>query len=190
MCQRAVLRCATIFRACTGTNFSTRTKYQKWTKVVQLYSILFVILNSVSTVRLFINRASFWVTHCHQKCALVRREISGSGFLDVNWYSVVHPIGLRRVFLCCVNISTQIFDDNVSFPVEWWVVPRYGQNLPYKFKIKIPVHNCHSEADYLVSGPYHGSALVRVMVIKWHPALVVRHGNIETEIFLVTTRGV
>jgi hypothetical protein len=42
----------------------------------------------------------------------------------------------------------------------------YGQNLPYKFKIKIPVHNCHSEADYLVNGPYRGSALVRVMVIK------------------------
>ena len=61
------------------------------------YSILYF-----STVRLFINQGSFWVTHCHQKC--------------VNRYIVVHPIGLRRVFSRCVNISTRIFDDNVSFP--------------------------------------------------------------------------
>ena len=31
-CQRAVLRCATIFRTCTGTKFSTRTKYQNGLK--------------------------------------------------------------------------------------------------------------------------------------------------------------
>jgi hypothetical protein len=42
----------------------------------------------------------------------------------------------------------------------------YGQNLPYKFKINIPVHNCHSEAVYLVNGPYYGSVSLRVMIIK------------------------
>ena len=104
------------------------------------------------------------MTHCHPKCVLVRKEISGSGFLDINRYIVAHLIGLRRVFLCCVNISTRIFDDNVSFPAL--NCGMYGQNLPYKFKTKIPVHNCHSEADYLVNGPYDGSALVREMVIK------------------------
>ena len=117
-----------------------------------------------STVRLFINRVAFWVTHCHPKCVLVRKEISGSGFLDINRYIVAHLIGLRRVFLCCVNISTRIFDDNVSFPAL--NCGMYGQNLPYKFKTKIPVHNCHSEADYLVNGPYDGSALVREIIIK------------------------
>ena len=51
-CQRAVLRCATIFRTCTGTKFSTRTKYQnglkqylsaKFSTRVQMHSILFGI---------------------------------------------------------------------------------------------------------------------------------------------------
>ena len=37
-------------------------------------------------------------------------------FLYVNPYIGVHPIGLRRVFSRGVNISTRIFDDNVSFP--------------------------------------------------------------------------
>jgi hypothetical protein len=93
-------------------------------------------------------------------------------------------------FLCCVNISTRIFDDHASFPGLNGGL--YGQDLPYNFKVKIPVHNCHrhSDADYLVNGPYYGSALVRVMIIKWYPASVVRHGNVQTEIFLVTTRGV
>jgi hypothetical protein len=40
----------------------------------------------------------------------------------------------------------------------------YGQNFPHEFKIKIPVHNCQSEADYLVNHSYYSSAVVRVMV--------------------------
>jgi hypothetical protein len=63
-----------------------------------------------------------------------------------------------------VDISIRIFDVNVSF--AGLTGGLYGQNLPYRFKIKIPVLNCHSEADYLVNGPYYGSALVRVMLIK------------------------
>ena len=63
-----------------------------------------------------------------------------------------------------MNISTRIFDDNVSFPGLNGGL--YEQNLPYTFKIKIPVHNCHSEADYLVNGPYYGSVLVRLIIIK------------------------
>ena len=38
--------------------------------------------SAISTVRLLVSGGSFIVTHCHQKC--VRKEISGSGFLDVN----------------------------------------------------------------------------------------------------------
>ena len=103
------LRCATIFRACTGakfsTKFSTAAVYQ-YTIVLVGTSIL-VVLNLVvhvpnikmdysshgkfiilkyeyciyfSTVRLFINQWSFWVAHCHQKC--VRTEISGSAFFS------------------------------------------------------------------------------------------------------------
>jgi hypothetical protein len=63
-----------------------------------------------------------------------------------------------------VYISARIFDDNVSYPGLYGGL--YGQNLPYKFKIKLTVHNCHSEANYLVNGPYYGSVVVRVMIIK------------------------
>jgi hypothetical protein len=103
------------------------------------------------------------VTHRHQKC--VRTEISGSSFLDVNRYSVVHPIGLRQVFLRCVNISTRIFDDNVSFPGLYGGL--YGQNFSHEFKIKIPLHNCHIETDYLVNDSYYGSVVVRVMIPRF-----------------------
>jgi hypothetical protein len=72
------------------------------------------------------------------------------------------PHRVTSNFLCCVNISTHISDDNVSFP--GLAGGLCGQNLPYKYKFKIPVHNCHREADYLVNGPYYGSASVRVMI--------------------------
>ena len=55
-------------------------------------------------------------------------------------------------FVFGVDISTRIFDNNVSFPGLYGGL--YGQNLPYKFKMKILVHDCHSEADYLVNGPW------------------------------------
>jgi hypothetical protein len=53
------------------------------------------------------------LTHCHQKC--VRKEISKPGFLDVSRYNVlvVHPIDLRRAFLCYIYILIRIFDGNV-----------------------------------------------------------------------------
>ena len=60
----------------------------------------------------------------------------------------------------------------------------YGQNFPHEFKIKIPVLNCHSEADYLVNHSYYGSAVVRVMIRRFG-----RHGNIEID-FWVAARGV
>jgi hypothetical protein len=96
-CERTVVALRQYFRTCTGAKFSTRTEYHspKWATKFSIskyeYSILYF-----STVRLFIDQGSFWATHCHQK--RVRTEISGSGFLDVNRYIVVHPIGLRRVF--------------------------------------------------------------------------------------------
>ena len=74
------------------------------------------------TVRSLISGGSFWLTHCPQIC--VRKEISRPGFLDVNRYSVVHSIDLRRVFLRYVNIS--------MCPGLYGGL--YGQNLPYKFK--------------------------------------------------------
>ena len=49
------------------------------------------------TVRSLISGKSFLLTHCPQIC--VRKEISRPGFPDVNRYSVVHSIDLRRVFL-------------------------------------------------------------------------------------------
>ena len=58
--------------------------------------------DSSYTVRLFISRGSFWVTHCHQKC--VRKEISHAGFLDVNRWGFKSPIDLRRgVEFCYVT---------------------------------------------------------------------------------------
>ena len=99
----------------------------------------------------------------------IRTKFSTEGNFWVRFSrrKLIHCSAPHRVtssFLCCVNISTHIFDDNVSFPGLNGGL--YKQNLPYKFKIKIPVHNCHSEADYLVNGLYYGSALVRVMIIK------------------------
>jgi hypothetical protein len=83
-------------------------------------------------------------------------------------------IHCSRVFLRRVNISTRIFDENVSFPGSYGGL--YGQNFPHEFKIKIPVHNCHSEADYLVNDSYYGSAVVRVMApIAIHHAVVPLH---------------
>jgi hypothetical protein len=105
-----------------------------------------------STVRLVISEKSFWVTHCHQKC--VRKEISRSGFLDVNRYSVVHSIELRRVFLRCVNISTRIFNDSVSCPGLYVYGGLYGQNLPYKFKNSYgDFHNHNFEKSHRTTGP-------------------------------------
>jgi hypothetical protein len=43
----------------------------------------------------------------------------------------------------------------------------YGQNFPREFKIKIPVHNCQSEADYLVYHSYYVSVVVRVMIPRF-----------------------
>ena len=100
------LRCATIFRTCTGakfsTKFSTAAVYQYTIVLVCILVVLvvhvpnikmdysshgkFIILECeyrilyFSTVRLFINQWSFWVAHCHQKC--VRTEISGSAFFS------------------------------------------------------------------------------------------------------------
>jgi hypothetical protein len=60
------------------------------------------------------------------------KEISRPGFLDVNRYSVVHSIDLRRVFLRYSNISMCKFDGTVSWPGLYGGL--YGQNLSYKFK--------------------------------------------------------
>ena len=87
-------------------------------------------IGPVSTVRSLISEKSFLLTHCLQIC--VRKEISRPGFLDVNRYSVVHSIALRRVFLRYVYISIRIFGDSVSCPRLYGGL--YGQNLPYKFK--------------------------------------------------------
>jgi hypothetical protein len=43
----------------------------------------------------------------------------------------------------------------------------YGQNFPHEFKIKIPVHNGQSEADYLVNHSYYVSVVVRVMIPRF-----------------------
>jgi hypothetical protein len=82
------------------------------------------------TVRSHISEKSFWSTRCHQK--RVRKEISRSGYLDVSRYSLINSIDLCRVFLRYVNISTRIFDGNVSCPGLYGGL--YRQNLPYKFK--------------------------------------------------------
>ena len=37
------------------------------------------------------------------------------------------------------NISIQFFDDNESFPGLYGGLYTYGQNLPYKFKIRIVI---------------------------------------------------
>jgi hypothetical protein len=124
----------------------------------------------LGTVRLFIKERSFWVTHCHQKCA--RKEIYGSGFLDVNRYSIVHPIQLRRVFLRCVNISIHIFDDNVSFSGLYGGL--YGQNLPYKFKNSYGDFPVRSETGFVILGKF------------WSRFVLWQHRN---RIFLIDDQG-
>ena len=104
---------------------------------------------SIDTVRSLISGKSFLLTHCPQIC--VRKEISRPGFLDVNRYSVVHSIDLRRVFLRYVNISTRIFDGNVSCPGLYGGL--YGQNLPYKFKNSYgDFHNRNFEKSHRTTG--------------------------------------
>ena len=94
-----------------------------------MYTPVLELLYS-GTVRSLISGKSFLLTHCPKIC--VRKEISRRGFLDVNRYSVVHSIDLRRVFLRYVNISIRIFDGSVSCLGLYGGL--YGQNLPYKFK--------------------------------------------------------
>jgi hypothetical protein len=114
------------------------------------YSILF--RTDIGTVRSRISRGSFWLTHCHQKG---RKEISQPGFLDVSRYSVVHPIDLRRVFLCYLNISIRIFDGNGSFPGLHGGL--YGQNLPYSStNLKthmVKLQNRNFEKSHRTTGP-------------------------------------
>ena len=106
--------------------------------------------NDLPTVRSLISGKSFLLTHCHQKC--VRKEISRPGFLDVNRYSVVHSIDLRRVFLRYVNISIRIFDGSVSCPRLYGGL--YGQNLPYKFKKSYgDFRNRNFEKSHRTTGP-------------------------------------
>jgi hypothetical protein len=115
------------------------------------------IVLQLGTVRFHIKERSFWLTHCHQKCA--RKEIYGSGFLDVNQYILVHPIKLRRGFLRCVNISIHIFDDNVSFPGLYGGL--YGQNLPYKFKNLYGDFPVRSETGYVILSKFWSRFVLR-----------------------------
>ena len=62
------------------------------------------------------------------------------------------PIDLRRVFLRYVNISTRIFDGNVSCPGLYG--GSYGQNLPYKFKNSYgDFWNRNFEKSHRTTGP-------------------------------------
>jgi hypothetical protein len=126
------------------------------------------------------------VTHCHQKC--VQKEISRSGFLDVNRYSEVLSIDLRRVFLRCVNISTRIFDGSVSCPGLYGGLYEYGQNLPYKFKNSYgDFWNRNFEKSHRTTGPRSD---LRPDLWSWaNSGLDSTFGNVETESFWVKTRG-
>jgi hypothetical protein len=53
-------------------------------------------------------------------------------FFDVNRYSLLNSIDLRRVFVRYLDIVIRIFGDSVSRPGLYGGL--YGQNLPYKFK--------------------------------------------------------
>ena len=102
------------------------------------------------TVRSLISEKSFLLTHCPQIC--IRKEISRPGFLDVNRYSVVHSIDLRRVFLRYINISMRKFGDSVScLGLDGGL---YGQNLPYKFKNSYgDFSNRNFEKSHRTTGP-------------------------------------
>ena len=107
-------------------------------------------IQSIATVRSLLNEGSFWLTHCPQIC--IRNEISRPGFLDVNRYSVVHSIDLRRVFLRYVNMSMCKFGDSVSCLGLYGGL--YGQNLPYKFKKSYgDFRNRNFEKSYRTTGP-------------------------------------
>ena len=73
------------------------------------------------TVCSLVSEGSFLLTHCPQIC--IRKEISRSGFLDVNRYSVVHSIDLRRVFFALRKyFDTHFWGQCVMPKVVWWVV--------------------------------------------------------------------
>jgi hypothetical protein len=133
----------------------------------------------------------FLFTHCPEIC--VRKEISRPGYLEVNWYSVVHPIDLRRVFLRYVNISTRIFGDSVSCPGLYGVL--YGQNLPYKFKTSYgdfthrnfvkshrttgPRSDLRAELwSWVISGLETTSGTSKSEVFRWRPGLLKRTDSI------------
>jgi hypothetical protein len=98
---------------------------------IKRYSCVTAVLNLVwwakfsITVRSLISGKSFLLTQCHQKC--VRKEISRHGFLNVNRYSVVHSIELRRVFFALrkyfdTHFSWHFWWQCVMPGVAWWVV--------------------------------------------------------------------
>ena len=108
-----------------STHVRTGTKFRNLVLVYRYAVACGFWHNTRRTVCMLISEGSFWVTHCHQKC--VRKEISRSGFLDVNRQGFRNSIDLRRVFLRYVNISTRIVDHSVSCPglygglwVVWW----------------------------------------------------------------------
>jgi hypothetical protein len=98
----------------------------------------------------------------------------------------MNSIDPRRVFLRYLNISTRIFDGNVSCPGLYG--GSYGQNLPYKFKNSYgDFWNRNLENSYRTTDPRSD---LRPDLWSWaNSGLGSTFGNVETGSFWVTTRG-
>ena len=120
---------------------------------------------------------------------LRRREISQSGFLNVNRYSVVPPGTPYRVtssFSCYVDILTRIFDHCMSCSGLYGGL--YGQDLRYKFKTSYGnFQNRDSEKLHRTTGLRSD---LRPDSWYWaNSGLDSTSSNVETESFWVTTTG-